>query len=127
MPKATKSNTSKSKAPKTKKPIKKPAKTITKKVIKRNKMQSSAKRVPITFITGNKKKLEEFLQIMTGPLAQTFDIRNKALDLIEIQGDPISIAKHKVKEAAKHSDTPVMTEDVSLCFNAFNGLPGPYM
>ena len=115
------------KAPKTTKAIKKPAKPTAKKVIKKNKMQSSAKRVPITFITGNKKKLEEFLQIMTGPLALNYDIRNKALDLVEIQGDPVAIAKRKVKEAAKHSDTPVMTEDVSLCFNAFNGLPGPYM
>ena len=64
---------------------------------------------------------------MTGPLAENFDIRNKELDLDEIQGDPMTIAKRKVKQAAKLADTPVMIEDVSLCFNAFNGLPGPYM
>jgi hypothetical protein len=31
---------------------------------------------PITFITGNKKKLEEFMSIMTGKLAKNFAISN---------------------------------------------------
>jgi len=88
---------------------------------------TAIKRVPITLITGNKKKLEEFMQIMVGPIAERYHIDSKALDLVEIQGDPVTIAKTKVKEATKFVDTPVMTEDVSLCFNAFNGLPGPYM
>ena len=51
------------------------------------------KKVPITFITGNKKKLEEFLQIMTGELGQGYDIGNMALDLDELQGDPVEIAR----------------------------------
>jgi inosine triphosphate pyrophosphatase len=67
------------------------------------------------------------MQIMTGPLAESFDISNKSLDLDELQGDPVTIAKRKVKLAATHCSNPVMTEDVSLCFNAYNGLPGPYM
>ena len=46
---------------------------------------------------------------------------------MEIQGTPEQIAKHKVKLAATQADTAVLTEDVSLCFNAYNGLPGPYM
>lgn len=33
----------------------------------------------------------------------------------------------KAKEAAKHVSTPVIIEDVCLCFNALKGLPGPYM
>jgi inosine triphosphate pyrophosphatase len=45
----------------------------------------------------------------------------------ELQGDPEFIAKRKVKLAAKYCDTPVIIEDVSLCFNAYKGLPGPYM
>jgi inosine triphosphate pyrophosphatase len=85
------------------------------------------RKVPITFITGNAKKLEEFKQIMTGDLASTYDISNMGLDLMEIQGSPEEIAKHKVKLAATKCNTPVLTEDVSLCFNAYNGLPGPYM
>ena len=56
-------------------------------------MQSLKKKVPITFITGNKKKLEEFLQIMTGELGQGYDIGNMALDLDELQGDPVEIAR----------------------------------
>ena len=88
---------------------------------------TAARRVPITLITGNAKKLEEFMQIMVGPLAERYKIDNKALDLVEIQGDPVTIAKTKVREASKYHDGPVMIEDVSLCFNAFNGLPGPYM
>ena len=90
-------------------------------------MQSLKKKVPITFITGNKKKLEEFLQIMQGELGQGYDINNMALDLDEMQGDPVDIAKAKVSLAATKVNNPVMTEDVSLCFNAYNGLPGPYM
>ena len=50
-----------------------------------------------------------------------------ALDLDEMQGDPVEIARAKVSLAATKVNTPVMTEDVSLCFNAYNGLPGPYM
>ena len=46
----------------------------------------------------------------------------------EIQGEPEFIATRKIKEAAKFvTDGPVIIEDVSLCFNAFQGLPGPYM
>ena len=45
---------------------------------------SSVKRVPITFITGNKKKLEEFMQIMVGPLSDNYAISNKEFDLLEI-------------------------------------------
>lgn len=85
------------------------------------------RKIPITFITGNAKKLEEFMSIMTGDLAESYAIGNMGLDLMEIQGTPQEIAKHKVKLAATKCNTPVLTEDVSLCFNAYNGLPGPYM
>jgi len=87
----------------------------------------SVKKYPITFVTGNKKKLEEFMSIMVGPIAEKFEIGNKGLDLDELQGEAEFIAITKCKEAAKHVGTAVMTEDVSLCFNAFKGLPGPYM
>ena len=84
-------------------------------------------KIPITFITGNAKKLEEFKQIMVGELAEAYSISNMPLNLDEIQGKPEEIAKNKVKLAATKCNTPVLTEDVSLCFNAYNGLPGPYM
>ena len=44
------------------------------------------KRFPIQFITGNKKKLEEFMSIMTGNLATDFDVTNLNMDLDELQG-----------------------------------------
>ena len=49
------------------------------------------------------------------------------MDLDELQGDPEFIAKRKAIEATKHCDTAVIIEDVSLCFNALKGLPGPYI
>ena len=64
---------------------------------------------------------------MTGHLQQTYDITNVALDLEEMQGTPESIAMTKVKTAAQTTKGAVMTEDVSLCFNALGGLPGPYI
>ncbi len=42
------------------------------------------KRFPITFITGNKKKLEEFMSIMTGALVDSYAISNVAIDLEEM-------------------------------------------
>ena len=88
----------------------------------------AAKKFPITFITGNKKKLEEFLSIVTGTvLEDKFNITNKSFDLDELQGTPEFIASRKAVEATQHTDTAVMIEDVSLCFNALKGLPGPYI
>ena len=60
-------------------------------------------------------------------LGQHFTVVNKEINLDELQGDAEFIARRKVKEAAKHVSTPAITEDVSLCFNALKGLPGPYM
>lgn len=91
-------------------------------------MEAAQKQIPLTFITGNKKKLEEFLSIMHGnELSTLYSVDNKQVDLDELQGEPEFIALRKVKEAAKFCDNAVVTEDVSLCFNALKGLPGPYM
>jgi inosine triphosphate pyrophosphatase len=68
------------------------------------------------------------MSIMEGTeLQNNYTVTNKEINLDELQGDAEFIAKRKVKEAAKHVDTPAITEDVSLCFNALKGLPGPYM
>jgi len=82
----------------------------------------------ITFVTGNKKKLEEVKRILSSsdkPLP--FEITNCKIDLPELQGDPSDIAKEKCSLAAKQIDGPVITEDTSLCYNAYQGLPGPYI
>lgn len=38
------------------------------------------KKIPITFITGNKNKLKEFLEIMGDELSSNFDITNVDID-----------------------------------------------
>ena len=83
---------------------------------------------PLTFVTGNKKKLEEARQILSaGVIDFPFELKNRKIDLPELQGDPIEIAMEKCKLAADEVNGPVFTEDTSLCFNALNGMPGPYI
>jgi inosine triphosphate pyrophosphatase len=54
-------------------------------------------------------------------------ITNMKIDLPELQGDPLDIAREKCKLAAKEvGGGAVITEDTSLCYNALNGMPGPY-
>ncbi|GMH91554.1 hypothetical protein TL16_g12090 [Triparma laevis f. inornata] len=76
----------------------------------------------IVFVTGNKKKLEEVKQILKG-----CELTNFKLDLPELQGDPLYVSKEKCVLAAKEIGGAVITEDTSLCFNALNGMPGPYI
>lgn len=86
------------------------------------------KKLTITFITGNERKVAEFKRIM-GPdvLADKYEITHKAIALDELQGTPKFIATRKAIEATNHCNTAVIIEDVSLIFNAFHGLPGPYI
>jgi inosine triphosphate pyrophosphatase len=77
----------------------------------------------VTFITGNMKKLEELKYI----LGDSIKLDNKKIDLPELQGEPEEVAILKAKEAARQINGPVLIEDVSLCFNAFKGLPGVYI
>lgn len=49
------------------------------------------------------------------------------LDLPELQGEPQYIAAQKCKMAFDILKSPVITEDTCLCFNALQGLPGPYI
>lgn len=82
----------------------------------------------ITFVTGNKKKLEEVKRILGGDEnALPFSLSNKKIDLPELQGDPLEIAKEKCSLAAKEVNGAVITEDTSLCFTALQGMPGPYI
>ena len=57
----------------------------------------------------------------------TCEIVAQSLDLPELQGEPEEIAKEKCRLAAQQIKGPVMVEDTSLCFNAMQGLPGPYI
>mmetsp|Transcript_13079 Transcript_13079/g.19526 ORF Transcript_13079/g.19526 Transcript_13079/m.19526 type:complete len:668 (-) Transcript_13079:35-2038(-) len=103
---------------------------------KRTKIQEETDTKPsITFVTGNKKKLEEVKRILQAGDGKTekkveqlsFVITNQKIDLPELQGSPVEIAKEKCSLAAKEVGGAVITEDTSLCFNALNNLPGPYI
>lgn len=80
---------------------------------------------PIVFVTGNVKKLEEFVAI----LGKNFplEIISKKIDLPEYQGEIDDICKNKCRAAVDLIKGPVIIEDTCLCFNAMNGLPGPYI
>ncbi len=81
-------------------------------------------RKTLTFVTGNAKKLEEFVSIVGN---NPFNVVSKKIDLPEYQGTPQEIAVEKCREAAKILQAPVVVEDTCLCFNAMGGLPGPYI
>lgn len=77
---------------------------------------------PITFITGNAKKLEEVIAILGKDFPR--ELVSKKVDLPELQGEMDEISIKKCQEAAKLVNGPVIVEDTCLCFNALGGLPG---
>ncbi|OAY55421.1 inosine triphosphate pyrophosphatase [Manihot esculenta] len=78
---------------------------------------------PVTFVTGNAKKLEEVRAIV----GQSIPLRSLKIDLPELQGEPEVISKEKARLAAEKVEGPVLVEDTCLCYNALKGLPGPYV
>lgn len=76
----------------------------------------------ITFITGNQSKADYLAKYLG------FPVKHLKLDLDEIQSLSLKeIVEHKVKIAYQKAKTPVIVEDVSLEFEALNGLPGPFI
>lgn len=74
----------------------------------------------ITFVTGNKNKVRETEQILQVKLAVA------DIDLEEIQETDIKkVAFHKLDEAYKKIQKPVIIDDVSVSIHAWNGFPGP--
>ncbi|KAI5814225.1 inosine triphosphate pyrophosphatase-like protein [Pyronema omphalodes] len=88
--------------------------------------QSGVPTMPQTliFVTGNANKLAEVKAIL-GDSVPSLD--NQALDLPELQGTLEEITLDKARRAAEAIGGPVLVEDTCLCFNALNGLPGPYI
>ncbi|CAN6293343.1 unnamed protein product [Urochloa humidicola] len=88
-------------------------------------MSAAARVLPkaVTFVTGNAKKLEEVRAI----LGSSVPFQSLKLDLPELQGEPEYISKEKAWMAASQVNGPVLVEDTCLCFNALQGLPGPYI
>jgi inosine triphosphate pyrophosphatase len=84
----------------------------------------------ITFVTGNAKKLEEVKHILGMDSEHSelpYHLLNESLDLPDLQGDPLSVAREKCRVAADKLDGAVLVEDTSLCFNALNGMPGVFI
>jgi len=80
----------------------------------------------LIFVTGNSKKLEEVISILGSNSA--FKVTSQKIDLPEYQGDsPEDIVKEKCRAAVNITNGPTIVEDTCLCFNALNGLPGPYI
>eukprot|EP01016_Furgasonia_blochmanni_P040514 TRINITY_DN517_c0_g1_i10.p1 TRINITY_DN517_c0_g1~~TRINITY_DN517_c0_g1_i10.p1 ORF type:complete len:301 (+),score=34.60 TRINITY_DN517_c0_g1_i10:66-968(+) len=84
----------------------------------------NTEKITLTFVTGNAKKLKELRSIVG---EDKFNLLNEDIDLPELQGEPELIAKEKCKIAFEKIKKPVITEDTSLCYSAFKGLPGPYI
>ncbi|KAJ8947990.1 hypothetical protein NQ314_008506 [Rhamnusium bicolor] len=80
---------------------------------------------PITFVTGNSKKLEEVIQILGSDFPR--QLVSRKLDLPELQGEINEVSILKAKEAHRQVLGPVVVEDTALCFNSLKGLPGPYI
>lgn len=88
-------------------------------------MSSSSQQKPVVnFITGNKNKLSEVKAILE---PAGIEVRSQAIDLVEIQGTLDEVTLDKCRRAADQVRGPVLVEDTCLCFDALNGLPGPYM
>lgn len=80
----------------------------------------------LTFLTGNKNKLSEVRQIL-GP---SFSIKNKAIEIEEIQSMCVKkIAIEKAIEAFSIVKNPVFCEDSALYIKLDNGnyFPGPFI
>jgi inosine triphosphate pyrophosphatase len=74
------------------------------------------------FATGNLHKLEEARKLLPD-----FEIEQIAIDLPELQGEPEEIAREKARIACEKTGKTVFVEDTCLSFNAWKGLPGPYV
>ena len=73
----------------------------------------------LIFVTGNLNKVREAEQKLGIKLNHT------SIDLHELQEvDVECVVKHKAKTAFEQLCKPVIVEDVSLGFKAFNGYPG---
>ena len=89
--------------------------------------QAASKAVPASKVMLEAKKLEEVKLFLSKGGELPYTLVNQKIDLPELQGEPEEISTEKCRLAAAQVGGPVMVEDTSLCFNALNGLPGPYI
>ncbi|KAH7203191.1 inosine triphosphate pyrophosphatase-like protein [Fusarium oxysporum] len=78
----------------------------------------------INLITGNANKIAD-IKATLAPAGIT--VHSQSLDLPEIQGSIEEITIAKCRRAAEMVGGPVVVDDTALCFNAMDGMPGPYI
>ena len=96
---------------------------------KKKENQNKNKKKIINFVSSNKNKLRE-LNDMFNENFKDIEVKQLDIDLPELQGVPEDIVRGKLKialEKSKNLKGPILVEDTSLCFNAYGGLPGPYI
>ena len=96
---------------------------------KKKENQNKNKKKIINIVSSNKNKLRE-LNEMFNEHFKDVEVKQLDIDLPELQGLPEDIVKGKLKialEKSKNLKGPILVEDTSLCFNAYGGLPGPYI
>jgi len=72
------------------------------------------------FVTSNPNKFRELSELLE------FKLSPVELDLQEIQTTDLhELVKFKLRQAYEHVQAPVIVEDTSLYFEAWNELPGP--
>ena len=72
------------------------------------------------FVTSNPNKFQELSELLECNLSRI------ELDLQEIQTTDLHVlVKFKLRQAYEHVQAPVIVEDTSLYFEAWNELPGP--
>jgi len=77
---------------------------------------------PLHFVSSNANKCRELQSILERPLKRI------DLDCEELQTTDLhSLISHKLRQAYSHVKTPVVVEDTSLYFSAWNELPGPWI
>lgn len=76
----------------------------------------------LLFITSNEHKLREARFALSD-----CRILKRTMTLPEIQGEPEDIIRAKAAAAYKKVRKPLFVEDICLCFESLNGLPGPYI
>jgi non-canonical purine NTP pyrophosphatase (RdgB/HAM1 family) len=76
----------------------------------------------IYFATGNQDKLKEAREILT-----EYNVEQIKIDLPELQGEPLDVAREKAKLAYEKVKKPIFVDDTGLAFHAFKGMPGIYI
>lgn len=76
----------------------------------------------LVFVTGNQHKADYLTRLLGRPL----DHQKVGLDEIQA-ADVADVGAHKARQAYEKVGRPVIIDDFGLCFDALDGLPGPFV